>query len=206
MSDVEEEIRFLLDNNPGLSDKELAEAIRGHGASPPYINQTCRTLEMQGVLRREKRKDGLIGNWLKDKSEANKLNLRDEMERKAEDISEKKIKQVLENHLIKYGWEPKIAWYINGHNVDIEAKRNTERWIIQVKGSSFLHSVQINNFISVLGEILQRMDDPDCKYSIALPDLEPFHKFWERLPGLAKSRLQTTALFVNFEGDVHEDV
>jgi hypothetical protein len=123
-----------------------------------------------------------------------------------ENIPEKKIKQVLENYLTSRGWGSEIVWSTSNHGIDIEARRGAERWIIQVKGSTSFPAVLINNFLLVLGEIVQRMDEPDCKYSIALPDIEQFRRLWERLPELAKSRMQVTALFVNFEGKVAEEV
>ena len=75
------------------------------------------------------------------------------------------------------------------HGIDIQAKRDLEKWIIEVKGSQPSNPLYINYFLSVLGEILQRMDDPVCKYSIALPDIEQFHRLWERLPLLAREGL-----------------
>ncbi|MDP2931337.1 MAG: hypothetical protein Q8O05_02420 [Chloroflexota bacterium] len=118
-------------------------------------------------------------------------------------LPEKKIKQVLEGFLTSQGWNPEIAWG-STHGIDIEAKRNTDRWIIEVKVSEFSNPVIVNSFVSVLGEILQRMNDPGCKYSIALPDAEPFRRLWERLPILAKNRTEITALFVNRAGIVTE--
>jgi len=42
------------------------------------------------------------------------------------------------------------------------------------------------------------------RYSIALPDLPQFRGLWSRLPSLAKSRTQITALFVKASGEVDE--
>jgi len=62
----------------------------------------------------------------------------------------------------------------------------------------------VNYFIGILGETLQRMNDPASKYSIALPDVQQFRRLWDRLPRLAKQRTQITALFVNADGQVIE--
>jgi hypothetical protein len=203
MGELEKDILKFLESNPGLTDRELAEAIQGHKSSIQYINQNCRGLESQGVIIRKKRDDGLIGNWLSDNHNASKLLLQIEEETKANDISEKKIKQFLGKYLTSGGWDHKIAWGVNPA-IDIEAERGKERWIIQVKGSGPFHPVTINHFLSVLGEIIQRMDDPKCKYSIALPDLEEFRRLWERLPELSRNRMGITALFVNLQGNVTE--
>jgi hypothetical protein len=204
MTALEKDIIRLLEGNPGLTDKELAEAIQGHKSSTQYINQNCRRLESQDVLIRKKRDDGLLGNWLNNNHSAQKLLLQAEAETLAADISEKRIKQVLEQFLESRGWKYEITWN-HGSGTDIEARRGSERWIIQVKGSGLFQPASLNNFLSVLGEIVQRMDDPGSKYSIALPDLEQFHRLWERLPGLAKARISVTALFVDIEGRITEE-
>jgi hypothetical protein len=57
--------------------------------------------------------------------------------------------------------------------------------------------MRVNYFLAALGELLQRMDDTNARYSVAMPDLPQFRGLWERLPKLAKQRLGITALFVN---------
>jgi hypothetical protein len=62
--------------------------------------------------------------------------------------------------------------------------------------------MRVNYFLGILGETLQRMDNPDATYSIALPDLKQFRNLWSRLPALAKERTKIDALFVNRDGTV----
>jgi hypothetical protein len=64
--------------------------------------------------------------------------------------------------------------------------------------------MRVNYFLGVLGETLQRMDDPKAAYSIALPDLKQFRNLWTRLPLLAKQRSEITALFVRGDGQVEQ--
>jgi hypothetical protein len=118
------------------------------------------------------------------------------MDTTIDETAEKKIRQSLETYLKERGWQPDIAWG-KCHGIDIEAKRGNECWIIQVSNINPLRPLIVSAFLAVLGEILQRMDDPHCKYSIALPDLEQFRRLWSRLPHLAKSRTGITALFVS---------
>ena len=89
--------------------------------------------------------------------------------------------------------------------MDIEATRGRERWIIEVKGRGSRSEMRVNYFIGMLGELLQRMDDPEAKYSIALPDLPQFRGLWQRLPGLAKQRTEITSLLVDEAGNVREE-
>jgi len=120
-------------------------------------------------------------------------------------LPEKKIKRILENFLTSQGWKYKDDELMN-HCIDIEAQRGKEKWIIEIKGAETLTPAIVISFVSVLGKILQRMNDQKCKYSIALPDEKPFRRLWERLPKLAKSRIQITALFVSAEGYVAEEI
>jgi hypothetical protein len=204
LGEIEKDIIWLVKHNPGLSDKELSEAIQGRGASSKYINQNCQSLKTQGVLYRKKREDGLIGNWLKENDHTIQLVNQVEMKSQSEDVSEKKIKQILEKYLAERGWTPEIDWSAS-HGIDVQARRGDEHWIIQVKGAGTFHSILINKFLIVLGEIVQRMDDPKIRYSIALPDIEEFRRLWERVPALAKSRLQISVLFVNLTGNKVEE-
>jgi hypothetical protein len=57
--------------------------------------------------------------------------------------------------------------------------------------------MRVNYFLAVLGEIQQRMDDGEARYSIAFPDMAQYRGLWERLPPLAKARTKVTALFVS---------
>ena len=88
--------------------------------------------------------------------------------------------------------------------IDIEATKGPSRWIIEVKGCGSLQAMRVNYFVGMLGELLQRMNDPNARYSIALPDMKQFRGLWERLPDLAKSRTTISALFVDASGHIDE--
>ncbi len=203
MGEIEKIIITTLKKRPGLSDKELAEAIRGRGKPSQYINQKCRVLAAQGILDRKARADGRLGNWLTDDSYYLKARNEQRTAAHTADIAEKRIKQVLESYLTAQKWEPRISWS-SGHGIDIDASRGDDRWIIEVKGAEDCNPAWVNLFLTVLGELLQRMDNPQCKYSIALPDIDHLRRLWERLPPLAKRRTGISALFVNPQGDITE--
>jgi hypothetical protein len=197
MRDIEKNIVRILEKNPGFSDKELASMVTGHSDSSRYINHTCRALVEKGVLSRNVREDGVIGNWL-NLERADFLN-----DANSVDVNDRILKKNLEFFLKSRGWDSKISWG-NTHGIDVEAKKANERWIIQVKGYESLNLLPVNIFVSVIGEVLQRMDDPQSKYSVALPDLEPFRRLWNRFPALSKERTLLTALFISFDGKVIE--
>jgi hypothetical protein len=64
--------------------------------------------------------------------------------------------------------------------------------------------MRVNYFLMILGEILQRMNEPSARYSIALPNMDQFQGLWMRLPRQVKSRLSVTALFVSPNGEIEE--
>jgi len=68
MGELRESIKRLLKKKPGLSDREITDEIRGRRALQQNVNQACRSLESQGVISREKREDGIIGNYLTGKN------------------------------------------------------------------------------------------------------------------------------------------
>ena len=58
----------MLERKPGLSDREITDEIRGRGAPQQSVNQACNELKSQGIISREKRGDGIIGNYLTGKN------------------------------------------------------------------------------------------------------------------------------------------
>jgi hypothetical protein len=203
MSTLAEQISRLLEHNPGLTDREITDQLRGHSSSQQPINQRCHAMKDKGVLLRRTRQDGLIGNYLTSNIVNYIAPQKSEIDHKpnADNLSEDDVKHILEKWLVGECWQVQIAW---GHSqgVDIEARKGTKRWLIEAKGSGSLHPMRVNYFLSVIGETLQHMSDPEASYSIAFPDMQQFRNLWGRLPALAKSRTQISALFVSKEGNV----
>ena len=193
----------LLEHDPGLTDREITDSLNGHSAPQQPINQKCRDLEIRGVLVRRKRKDNLIGNYLAAQSGNVFAVHKDETDHKStnDNLSEDDVKRSIEKWLVRDGWQVQVAW---GHErgIDIRARQVSKHWIIEVKGGGSLQPMRVNYFLSALGELLQRMDNPDVSYSIAFPDIQQFRRLWERLPTLAKSRTGISALFVGVDGNV----
>lgn len=199
MSTLKEQIIELLKINDGLTDREITDRIKGKGEPQQSINITCRNMEAKGLVKRIKGHDGLIRNYIGDvkieNKEFNSSNL--------EGISEDEIKEVINNYLISKGWITDVAWG-RSQGIDIDAFKGKERWIIEVKGSGSHGAMRVNYFLSILGEMLQRMNDPNAKYSIALPDIQQYRNLWDRLPRLAKVRTGISVLFVNNNKEIDE--
>lgn len=121
------------------------------------------------------------------------------------ELQEDDIKRIIANYLNENGWNIQLAMGKN-HGIDIDACKEENRWIIEVKGCGSRNAMRVNYFLAILGEILQRMNDPKAKYSIALPDMKQYRNLWDKLPRLAKERTGITALFINENEQIEEVV
>jgi hypothetical protein len=110
--------------------------------------------------------------------------------------SEDYIKQKIHKYLTDNGWEVDVAYGKKG-GIDILAKKEALRWVIEVKGCGSRPPMRNNYFLTVLGETLQRMDCNETRYSIAFPDMEKFRRLWNELPNLAKERTKIDCIFVS---------
>ena len=121
-------------------------------------------------------------------------------------LSENKVKEYVEQWLKnEKGYTKVDVKYGRKRGIDVKAERtnSSPEWIIECKGSgNYAQHARYNNyFISVLGELLQRMNKADSKYSIALPHHQKYERLWGELPREAKTRLKFSAIFVDNEGD-----
>jgi hypothetical protein len=200
---LKERLAELVASSPGLTDREITDRLVGRAAGQQSVNQAARSLEAAGSLVRRQRSDGKIGNyslgthppdtWVTVVASADM----------PDGLSEDDVKGAVETWLRASGWVTKVKW---GHDrgIDIDAQKGTARWIIEAKGCGSRDQMRVNYFLGLLGALLQRMDDPIAKYSIALPDMRQYRGLWARLPALAKSRTKITALFVSAAGQVEE--
>tara|TARA_R110002072_G_scaffold141970_5_gene287293 strand:+ start:1779 stop:2408 length:630 start_codon:yes stop_codon:yes gene_type:complete len=187
----------------GQTDRELTDLLQGHATHPSQVNQECNLMAGRGQLRREKHDGvGSIRNWIGDVGKAVASGAQSSITRPDAELSEDDVKAAIKTWLEDDGWSVQVAW---GHQrgVDILGERGDERWLIEAKGCGSLQPMRVNYFIGMLGELLQRMDDPDARYSIAMPDMKQFRGLWDRLPQLAKKRVQVTALFVGSDHRVY---
>lgn len=202
MPTLKYQILELAKSQPGLTDREVTNALRSRSDNQQPINQAARQLESAGLIARRRRNDGLIGNYIA--TSAKIPESKPAPSKKNHDVdalSEDEIKHVLNDWLTKEGWDTEVAWR-HTRGIDIDAKRRSERWIIEVKGPGSRQPMRVNYFIGILGETLQRMDDRGATYSIALPDLAQYRGLWDRLPKLAKQRTKISIIFVSKTGKI----
>ena len=210
MTTLKEQVSDLLTRSPGLTDREITNNLRGTSARQQPINAACHELARGGTVERRERDDGLIGNYPTEapflagsrSAHGRSEELKTVAGTDADGLGEYDVKKALVRWLARDGWTAKVVWG-RQRGIDIEATRGSERWIIEVKGCGSRDAMRVNYFLAILGETLQRMDSPDARYSIALPDMRQFRRLWKRLPALAKNRTQITALFVEDSESIH---
>ena len=82
MPTLPEQIIELLKEHPGLTDREMTNALKGTEVGQQHVNQTCRTLESRGRVYGRPRRDNLTGNYLSntepETTEAHDLNALEE--------------------------------------------------------------------------------------------------------------------------------
>jgi hypothetical protein len=200
METLKQRILELITKQPGLTDREITDVLEGPGRPQQPVNQACRGLERSGNLTRHRRSDGLIGNFVSE-GQAFQVPLPRPQPLGPDSLSEDFVKRAVGDWLRGQGWEVKIAWG-GERGVDILAQRSTDRWIIEAKGHGDYPQKQGNYFLNGLSELLQRMDDPVARYSLAFPDIPRYKGLWERLPKLVKELLNLSMLFVDENGTV----
>jgi hypothetical protein len=115
---------------------------------------------------------------------------------RAASLSEDEVKQGAKEYLEAAGFHVTVAWG-RQHGIDIRAVSGAEVMLLEAKGSAMNPPQQVNYFLGALGELLQRMSDPEATYGLALPDSQQYRGLAARLPALAWQRLRLTVLFVS---------
>jgi hypothetical protein len=133
MATLAQQILEAVQNQPGIADRLLAEALFGPGTPQQRVNGESRGMAAFGLLDRTPRSDGLIGNYCTGK-EAAPLPMSPSAPIVNDTVfSEDQLKMALKGWLEAQEWEVEVAWgKIRG--IDIHARRGTERWIIEAKG------------------------------------------------------------------------
>lgn len=184
------------DGDRALDDDELARKL---GVIRQAVNQTCRSLAARGLLVRGASAGGKIVNRLpRDGSAATAVAPAPVRPRSAAPgslLQEDEVKRAVLEHLEAEGWTVNVAWG-RERGVDIDARRLGERLVLEAKGEVALHPQQVNYFLGALGELLQRMDDPDATYGLALPGNRQYRGLVDRLPTVAVERLGLVVYFV----------
>lgn len=182
-----------------LSDGELAEVL---GLRHQAVNHTCRTLERLGRIRRLQTAGAPIRNVLID---APALDAEAHAVPTASTglLTEDEVKAAVKEELVARGYDVEVAWG-RARGVDIVARRDDGRLLLEAKGEAANPPQQVNYFLGAIGELVQRLDDPDARYGLALPDHRQYRRLVTRLHRLAWTRLHLVVLFVRRVDDRFE--
>jgi biotin operon repressor len=185
-------LQTLADGAGPLDDDQLASAL---GVRRQAINSECRKLQAQGRLVRRVS----VGNKIQNVLTGNPplpLRAPSAAHRPGGLLAEDEVKAAVQDHLRAQGYEVTVAW---GHQrgTDIEARKSGDRILIEAKGAVASDQQQGNYFIGAIGELVQRLNDPDARYGLALPDNRRYRGLVQRLPDLARQRLNLVVYVVS---------
>ncbi|HXA27347.1 MAG TPA: MarR family transcriptional regulator [Candidatus Angelobacter sp.] len=185
---VSAQVLELLHATGPLSDRDLSRRL---DKGQPHINVVCSALVRRGYLARRPGPDGVMLNVPSDEGEilasASML------------MSEDTVKQRVAAHLESLGYTVTLM-IGRQHGIDIDARRGSEHVVLEAKGEAALQPQQANYVIGALGELVQRLMDPDARYGLALPDNPQYRALVAKLPALARERLRFVAYFVGADG------
>ena len=113
-------------------------------------------------------------------------------------MTEDEVKLAVKTVLEQKGYAVEVAW---GHarGVDLEARKGDERLLIEAKGDAPTPQMQGNYFLNAIGELVQRMMDPNAEYGLAFPDVPRYRGLVERLPDHALDVLRLHAFLVGVQ-------
>lgn len=205
MSKEDRIIELLQDRNP-LSAREMTDKLYGKNKHQSIVFSKLQSMESKKIVRKDTStypyRWSLVNRDVPIQPGPSQVVFQKAQKQfDSSGLHEDEIKAKLEAWLKSEGWEAKIAWG-KARGADITATKGAQKWIIEVKGRGSRYEMRVNYFLAILGEILQRMEDADAEYMIALPDLPQFRNLWNRLPELAKERTQISAVFVSEDGRV----
>lgn len=178
-----------------LDDDVLAKRLGV--SSRQAINQVARKLAAAGRLSRYAGPDGKIVNAL---VEADPPQQQPQIQPPATlrslEVPEDVVKRAVKEHLEDLGFVVAVAWG-RERGIDIDARHpDGRRYVIEAKGGVASGPQQVNYFLGALGELLQRMSDPNAVYGLALPDNRQYRGLVDRLPSLARRRMGLAVFWV----------
>jgi hypothetical protein len=77
-----------------------------------------------------------------------------------------------------------------------------EKWVIEAKGNSTSVGIDFN---TGLGQILKRMDDPDCQYALAVPNIPKYINQLNKVPKRVQNLLGLCWIRVSGDGTITID-
>jgi hypothetical protein len=118
-------------------------------------------------------------------------------------IPEDEVKAAIKSCLENQGYEVEVKW-ANKTGCDIVATCGAQRLKIEVKGEGSRRQMLGNYFLCALGEMLQRMNESNVDYGIALPAHASYDELVLKLPKRVREMLHLDFYFVRRKETTHE--
>ena len=118
-------------------------------------------------------------------------------------MTEDELKAAMKTALERVCWEVHIQWGQKG-GVDIEASSGMRKLILEVKGQGKTRQALGNNFLQLLGQILQRMSDESVEYGVVLPAHASYAALALKLPKQVRQALRLDFYFVRRSGTTYD--
>lgn len=194
MATLAERIMDVIRDAP-LDDDELTKLLGV--SSRQAVNQVARLLESQGRVVRSRGADGKIVNSLPGTAPTGPGRVVPR-NRPRDLLTEDEVKKALDDHLTALGFEVMVAWG-KAKGIDVDAQHaDGRRIVVEAKGEVGHNGAQqANYFLGALGELVQRMDDPNAAYALALPANKQYRGLVQRLPRHARERLGLAVFWVS---------
>lgn len=107
------------------------------------------------------------------------------------------VQNTIESYFDKKGFIKESIPYTDYAGVHMETR---EKWRVEAKGLT--GNVGLD-FRTGLGQLIQRMDDPNANYGIAIPNIPSYLRQVEQIKPWVREKIQLHILVINEDGGVY---
>jgi len=156
MATRRERILRLLEHTSGLTDREITDQLEGHSAHQQPINQLCRRMAAQKIIIRQKRYDGLIGNYLASKMNHQKdysIAIEHQPKQPSRSTGTKENQNIETESLkklVSLGFERAGRWFWEGKDLNFELNQHS-------KEKDILYAFIVDGKVKYIGKTLQTL-------------------------------------------------